>query len=126
MRDLHRRLRRLEERLRALAGPDDGAEWIPLPPLDEFRRLPRGQRVQLLIDYDRPPSADPGPPFELDWFESLPPEEMRQGYEHFVAEVPTDEHSKHCVACFSCLRYEDQLQVYFASLKRPVREGIRR
>jgi hypothetical protein len=125
MRDLHRRLRRLEERLRALAAPDDGAV-VTLPPLDEFRRLPPSQQVQLLIDYDPPRSADPGLPLDPDWFASLPPAEMAQVYEHVVAEMPRNEHTEHCAACFSCLRYQDQLQVFSASLKRPGRGGVRR
>jgi hypothetical protein len=121
---MHRRLRRLEERLRALAAPDDGA--VTLPSLEEFRRLPRRQQVQLLIDYDPPPLAGPGPPLDLDWFESLSQEKMGRVYEHYMAEMPKDEHTEHVLACFSCLAYADQLEAYFASLKRPVREGVRR
>jgi hypothetical protein len=113
---LKRELARLRREADALARQPGSRRVTELPPVEEFRRLPRARQIELLIAYDPPPREHPGPPLPgLDVFESLPIEEMRRIFDEYLARIPRDEHRE---ACFMCLDAQQQVEVCMLSLKK--------
>jgi hypothetical protein len=118
--NVRRDLDRLRQEAGALAA-SRGGRVTALPPVAEFRRLPRRQQIDLLVNYDSTPA--PGPPapdpawFEsyLAWFDGLPMEERERVYDELLDSAPG---VRNMMDCYDCLRHEDQLLVDQESLKR--------